>query len=314
MTEPLGVVPPVVLPMSRDGGIDSASLERHVNHLVDAGVSGLWVNGTTGEFYALDVELRARAVRECVKATGGRVPVVAHVGDTSTDLALQHARAAVAAGAQHVAVLPPYFIGFGQEELKAHFRAVARVVGGPVYAYHLPQLAPATLSLDSIVELVAEGVLCGAKDSSSNMVWFRQLQARLRAEGTPLPVLTGGSSVADLGYFLGAVGSVSSTGNLTPRHLVRQYQAALAEDWTLVRALQEQTEELIARLTLPGLAPSPSLTNAVYKYVLVALGRIDDEHTARPQALLPEPARQHLDTHALPLVEHLESQEHPPRP
>ena len=60
---PRGILPPLVLPMGPDGEIDSASLERHIGVLMEAGVHGLWVNGTTGEFYALDGELRARVVR-----------------------------------------------------------------------------------------------------------------------------------------------------------------------------------------------------------------------------------------------------------
>ncbi|WP_197522404.1 dihydrodipicolinate synthase family protein [Occultella aeris] len=302
-----GVLPPVVLPMTPDGEIDSESLESHVGHLVAAGVHGLWANGTTGEFYSLDGEGRAEVVRLCAKAAAGRVPVVAHVGDTSTSLAVRHAREAVAAGAAMVSVLPPYFVGFDQDELKRHYRALAHAVDGPVVAYHLPQFIPATLSIDSIVELVADGILCGAKDSSSNMVWFRRLQRRLRDAGTPLPCLTGGSSVADLGYLLGAVGSVSSTGNLTPRHLVRQYEAARKGDWDLVLALQEQSEELIESLTPPGKSAAPGLTNSVYKHLLAVLGRIDSDHSAAPQTQLSDEDRQYVEKHALPVIGRMES-------
>src|SRR5690606_11320992 len=118
--------------------------------------------------------------------------------------------------------------------LKAHVRAVAEAAERPVLAYNLPQFAPVGLSIDSIVELAAEGVLCGAKDSSSDMVWFRQLARRLREADLSIALLTGGSSVADLGYLLGAAGSVSSLANVAPRHLVRQYEAAVAQDWDQV--------------------------------------------------------------------------------
>ncbi|WP_175477103.1 dihydrodipicolinate synthase family protein [Ruania alba] len=302
-----GVLPPVVLPMTPDGEVDSPSLQSLVSHLVAAGVHGLWANGATGEFYALDGELRAEVVRQCVKAAAGRVPVVAHVGDTSTRLAVRHAREAIAAGAAFVSVLPPYFVGFGQEELKRHYRSIARAVGGPVLAYHLPQFIPATLTIDSIVELTVEGVLCGAKDSGSNMVWFRQLQRRLRAAGVSLPCLTGGSSVADLGYLLGAAGSVSSTGNLTPGHLVRQYEAARAGEWALVLAMQEQSEDLIELLNPPGTSPGPGLTATVYKYVLARQGRIDCDLSAAPLTQLSTENRRHLDEHVLPAVDRLES-------
>lgn len=301
-----GVIPPVLLPMGADGELDSGSLERLVGHLVAGGANGLWVNGTTGEFYALDHELRARAVRECVKAAAGRVPVIAHVGDTSTRLAIQHAREAVAAGAQALSVLPPYFVGFEQEELKRHFREIAAAIGGPVLAYHLPQLAPYGLTIDSIVELAVEGVIHGAKDSSSDVVWFRQLQRRLREAGAPIGCLTGGSSVADVGYMLGAVGSVSSLANIAPRHLERQYQAALREDWGLVLALQAESEELIAALQPPGITPSPSLTVAAYKHVLATLGVIDTNVVAAPQTPLSIQAREHLTEHALPLIHRME--------
>lgn len=302
-----GVLPPVVLPMTPDGEVDSPSLQSHVGHLISAGVHGLWVNGATGEFYALDGELRAEVVRQCVKAAAGRVPVVAHVGDTSTRLAVRHAREAIAAGAAFASVLPPYFVGFGQEELKRHFRSIAEAVGGPVLAYHLPQFIPATLTIDSIVELTVEGVLCGAKDSGSNMVWFRRLQRQLRTAGVWLPCLTGGSSVADLGYLLGAAGSVSSLGNLTPGHLVRQYEAAQNEDWTQVLALQEQSEDLIEALNPPGTSPGPGLTATVYKYVLAQQERIEADRSAAPLTQLSSDDRRYLDEHVLPVVDRLES-------
>lgn len=303
-----GVLPPAVLPMTPDGEVDTTSLQAHIRQLVAAGVHGIWANGTTGEFYALDGERRAEVVRQCVKAAAGRVPVVAHVGDTSTALVLRHAREALAAGAAAVSVLPPYFVGFGQAELKRHFRDLVQAIGQPVLAYHLPQLIPATLSVDSIVELAADGVLCGAKDSGSNMVWFRQLQRQLRASDFSLPCLTGGSSVADLGYLLGAAGSVSSVGNLVPRHLVRQYEAALAGDWPLVLALQDQSEELLARLAPPGRTPGPTLTATVYKYVLTRQQRIDCEVSAAPATQLTVEDRQYLDEQLVPFVDELERQ------
>ncbi len=303
-----GVLPPAVLPMTPDGEVDTASLQSHIGRLVAAGVHGIWANGTTGEFYALDGELRTEVVRQSVKAADGRVPVVAHVGDTSSALTLRHAREALAAGAAAVSVLPPYFVGFDQDELKRHFRDLAQAIGQPVLAYHLPQMIPATLSVDSIVELAADGVLCGAKDSGSNMVWFRQLQRQLRARDLSLPCLTGGSSVADLGYLLGAAGSVSSIGNLVPRHLVRQYEAAVAEDWQLVLALQDQSEELITRMIPPGRTPGPALTATVYKYVLSRQGLIDCAASAAPATQLAVEDRQYLDDHVLPLVGELEQQ------
>src|SRR5699024_11314483 len=56
-----GVLPPAVLPMTPDGEVDTTSLQAHIRQLDAAGVHGIWANGTTGEFYALDGEQIGRA-------------------------------------------------------------------------------------------------------------------------------------------------------------------------------------------------------------------------------------------------------------
>ena len=73
-----GVMTPVITPLTDDRELDTRSLERHVRYLLDAGVGGLWVNGTTGEFYGLNLRERARVVSECVRIADGAVPVIAH--------------------------------------------------------------------------------------------------------------------------------------------------------------------------------------------------------------------------------------------
>lgn len=295
--------------MGPDGEIDSASLERHLSHLLQAGIHGLWVNGTTGEFYALDVELRARVVRECVKVVAGSVPVVAHVGDTSTRLALDHARAAAEAGADFLSVLPPFFVDFTQPELKDHYRAIAQVANVPLFAYNLPQMTPVGLTVASIVELASEGVIVGAKDSSSDMVWFRQLLRASSESETPLSCFTGGSGVSDLGLFQGAAGAMSSTANLTPRHLVALFSAAEVEDWAQVRTLQGQTDALVAALRLPQRPATSSLTAGVIKFLLARLGRIDSAHAAAPLSGLTDEEQAHLLQHAAPLIDDLEREQ-----
>ncbi len=304
--QPHGVFPPIVLPLTPDGSLDSASLERLVGRLVDAGVSGLWVNGTTGEFYALDVEGRARVVRECVKIAAGAVSIIAHVGDTATGLALDHARAAIGAGADRLSVLAPYCADFTEGELKSHFRAIADVAGGPVFAYHLPRLAGPGLSIPAIVELAGEGVFDGGKDSSSDLVWFRELLTSARQAGVTFHGFTGGSAVPDLGYVLGARGTMSSLANLVPVHIVAQYRAAVGGDWDAVHDLQDGSDALLRSLRLAR-ASTTSATAAIYKYLLTRRGWIAGERATLPLSPLTDDERRQLDRDALPLIEQLEA-------
>jgi 4-hydroxy-tetrahydrodipicolinate synthase len=299
-----GVMTPVVTPLTDDLELDIGSLERHIRYLVDAGVSGLWVNGTTGEFYGLGVDDRARVVAECVRIVDGAVPVVAHVGDTSSTLAMEHARAATAAGASFVSALPPYAAQFGQEEIKEHFRGLSRQ-GRPLIAYHMPQIAGPGLSIASLVELAVEGVICGVKDSSSDVLWLRKLINAAAAAGVDLPCFTGGSGVSDLGYFVGAVGAMSSTANLVPAHVVAQYEAARRGDWDEARARQLQTDELMAAVRLPERSNATAQAG-VLKFLLAELGRIDTSRGVAPLRELTSDERERLIVGVLPLIEKLD--------
>jgi 4-hydroxy-tetrahydrodipicolinate synthase len=302
-----GVIVPVVLPMTRDDTVDSGSMECHLRHLLDAGVHGLWINGTTGEFHALDHEERTAAVRVAAEVADGRVPVVAHVGDAATRLAVRHARAAVAAGADQVAVIAPYFAEFTREELRDHYRRIAEAVGFPILHYHMPRLTKISLTADCVLDLAKEGVIAGIKDSDGDLVWFRQLVRRAADLGLDLRCFTGGSSVSDLSFLVGASGVTSSLGNLAPRHLVAMYGAAQAGDWARVTLMQNQLEDVADAMRQARRTPTLSSIPSTYKYVLTALGHLQAEHATEPLARLDEEERQRLASTVVPMVRALET-------
>ncbi|MGW0817421.1 dihydrodipicolinate synthase family protein [Streptomyces viridiviolaceus] len=305
-----GIIAPTVLPMNAAGTLARSSLERHLTALIDAGVHGLWINGTTGEFHALDDDERTLAVSIAAKTAGGHIPVIAHVGDAATALTVRHARAAVDAGADEIAVIAPYFAGYGREELRDHYRAVAQAVGFPVLAYHMPQLTRSALTIDCVLDLTREGVLCGIKDSAGDMTWLRQLLRRADRHGLALRCFTGGSSLTDLSLYAGAVGATSSLANVTPRHLVALYEAARAGDWPRARMLQEQLEDLLDLMRAARREPTLSAIVSTFKFVLAALGRIDDAHAADPLARLDAEERRDLAATVVPRVRELEAAAH----
>src|ERR671933_2487096 len=104
-----GIFVPMLTPLDADERVDESSLRRLVDFLVGAGVHGIWAMGTTGEFAGIAEAERARAIQATVDQVAGRVPVIANIGDSSTGLALRHARHAVQAGAPPRARPPPHY-------------------------------------------------------------------------------------------------------------------------------------------------------------------------------------------------------------
>jgi predicted O-methyltransferase YrrM len=90
-----GILPPILTPLTDQEEIDLLSLRRLIEYVLDGGVHGIWVTGTTGEFPCIDERERASVVATTVEAVNGRVPVVASIGDCSTRLAIRHAKTGV---------------------------------------------------------------------------------------------------------------------------------------------------------------------------------------------------------------------------
>lgn len=147
LTSPLhGVVPPVCTPLDPHGEVDTASLARLVEHLVDGGVHGLFALGSTSEVAYLTDEQRATALATVVGAADGRVPVLVGVIDTTTARVVEHARSAAGLGADALVATAPFYTRTHGKEIAQHFRRLRAAVDLPLFAYDIPVAVHSKLS------------------------------------------------------------------------------------------------------------------------------------------------------------------------
>ena len=191
MTAPLrGVIPPLAIP-HKDGALDTVSLDRHVNRMIDAGIHGLFVLGSSGEVAFSTSIRRAEILDAAIASVNGRIPVIAGVIDTETDRVIEHIRQAESFGVDAVVATAPFYALQGEAEVYAHFRALREATDLPIWAYDIPVCVHTKLSNKLIMDLGTEGVIAGVKDSSGDDVAFRWL-CRENAEAEhPLQLLTG---------------------------------------------------------------------------------------------------------------------------
>lgn len=269
-----GIFPPLLTPLGEDERIDHDSLARLVDYVIGAGVHGIWAMGTTGEFAGFDADERETAVRTTVQATRGRVPVVACIADASTLLAIEHGRRAVRAGADWVAVTPPYYFPNSQDELEAHFRAVSRAVERPLLLYHIPQTVKSKVDPAVVRRLARDGVIVGLKDSQNDLEWYRRVLVDAKDDGVDLRCFLGTLSLIDLGVYVGGHGAIPGAANVAPEVCVRIYEAARRGDLAEAAHSQERLMQT-SRLTgvVRGASPTGS-TLAAMKAALVGRGII----------------------------------------
>lgn len=239
-----GVIPPVLTPLNEDGSLDRDSYARLLNRLIDGGVHGVFVLGSSGEVAYLDDAARKEVLEAAVEIVAGRVPVMAGVIDIATNRVLHQIRIAEAAGVDALVATAPMYIRTDESEIETHFRTLAAATDLPLFAYDLPVCVHVKLGLDLLMRLGKDGVLAGVKDSSGDDVGFRRLVAANRAAGSPLAVFTGHEAVVDGMLLLGADGLVPGLGNIDPAGYVRLWDLAQEGKWEEARDEQDRLAAL----------------------------------------------------------------------
>lgn len=226
-----GILTPILTPLTEEDEVDHRSLHRLVTHLLDQGVHGIWATGTTGEFPCFTHAERESIVQTVVETVGGRVPVVVGIGDASTRLAIDNGLAAKRAGADAVALTPPYYYVNSQDELLEHFRVVRAAVDLPLLVYNIPQNVKARMEVPTVLTLASEGTVVGVKDSQNDLDWFRQVMTATNERGLPFRGFLGTRILIDAGRIAGAHGAIPGVSNVVAADCVGTYEAAQRGDW-----------------------------------------------------------------------------------
>ncbi|MFD4664359.1 dihydrodipicolinate synthase family protein [Streptomyces halstedii] len=270
-----GVIPPVVTPLTADGELDRASLERVVGHLLDGGVSGLFALGSSGETAYLTPSQQDEVIKVITSAAAGQVPVLVGAIETTTNRAVERARAAAALGADAVVATAPFYTRTHATEIDRHFRDIAAAVDLPLLAYDVPVCVHTKLDPELLLPLAADGVLAGVKDSSGDDGSFRRLA--IAARDLPgFSVLTGHELVVDAMMLGGADGSVPGLGNVDPHGYVRLHEAAVRGDWAAATAEQDRLVGLFEIVTAaaPGTSSATAAGLGAFKTALMLRGVI----------------------------------------
>ncbi len=280
-----GIYPPILTPLTTDERVDCASLRRLVDFLIEGGVHGIWAMGTTGEFAALPEDERARAVQATVEQVAGRVPVIANVGDGSTQLALRHARHAVAAGADALALTPPHYYLHTMDEMLAHFRAMKQAFPDlPLFIYNIPQTVKVKMTVGTTLQLAREGTASGIKDSQNDLQWFRALVLGIREAGLEqrFRLFLGTRTLIDAGAAIGAHGAIPAVANIAPAACAATYEAARTGDFAAAARAQEVVlrYEALSEVARGGCADAARFT--AMKHVLHTWGVIENATLTRP--------------------------------
>ncbi|HEX5322764.1 MAG TPA: dihydrodipicolinate synthase family protein [Capsulimonadaceae bacterium] len=237
-----GVIPAMVTPTTYDGDIHVERIRSFTRYLIEAGVHGLLLAGSTGEGPLLTSGQRQALIRAVVEEASGRVPVLAGVGAASTAQSIAFSKEAEAAGAAAVAVLPMHLVPVSQDELYGYFATVADSVSIPTALYNFPALTGGQkISAEVAARLARTKNVIALKDSSGD---FQNMLGYIEACGPDFAVFTGDEGLLVKILDAGGAGTVCSAGNLIPELLCAIYSAYRAGERENAERLQKETPPL----------------------------------------------------------------------
>ncbi len=225
-----GIIPPIAIPLKDDESFDEKKLRRHVDFVIEGGVSAILAFGSNGEFYMQEEDEMKDILDVMRDQVAGRVPVFMGIGAIRTSKCIRLAQMGVEHGAKAVSILQPMFLKPSEDELYTHFAAIADSVQDvPVLLYNNPGRTGYGIP-QTVAEKLAhqKANVVGMKDSSGDITQTEEF-IRRNAD-VNFKVMCGKDTLIYAGLCVGAVGAVCCMANFVPRLVCSIYDRFVAGD------------------------------------------------------------------------------------
>ena len=258
-----GVYPAMATPLTPEEKVDKPAIRKLVRYLLDGGVHGIVLLGSTGEFPAMTTSMRQVIIEAALDEINGKVPVMIGCGEPGTQRTLEQVKVAIKTKADGLLVALPYYFQLDQTAVIRHYQMVADASTLPVCMYNFPQMTKITMTADTVAKLATHKNIIGIKDSSGDFVGMqRYLDV---TSGEDFAVMSGNPALGFSAYELGAKGGIYAGCSLFPRQCSDGYNAFVMGDRVAAISIQKK----VSLLTLmSGFGPNA----AVIKFGLSRMG------------------------------------------
>jgi len=244
-----GIYTPIVTPYFDDFTSNQNALANTVELLIEAGVHGIIVAGTTGEYYAQTKKERVWLMGRLKDLIAGRVPMIVGTGAMRTEESIEYAEQAVAHGADAILVATPPYAYPTWREIALHALAIDRAANLPVMLYNYPGRMSVNMDEETLDRLGRSPNFRAIKESSGDIN-----RLHILARDYPHIALSCGMDDQALEFFAwGARSWVCAGSNFAPEAHIALYNACAIEgDFTKGRAIMSAMLPLMRVLEQGG--------------------------------------------------------------
>jgi len=242
-----GVIPALLTPFDKEENLDEKGLRALIGKLLEEGVHGLYLTGSTGEGFLMSQEERKKVVEIAMDEVAGRVPVIVHVGAISTRLSLELTHHASDQGADAISSVPPFYFKFSEKEIIEYYRELAGATALPMIIYNIPLAG--LMGYDTILKLAKLPGVEGIKYTATSHFEITRLKSDL---GADFMVYSGADEMALSGLLAGADGIIGSTYNAISDTFLALYSAYMEGRLEEARDIMKEGVAVIMQLLSYG--------------------------------------------------------------
>jgi N-acetylneuraminate lyase len=214
-----GIIPAFYACYDKHGEVDTEAVEALTDHLISKGVKGLYVGGSSGECIYQSVEERKLTLEHVMKASRGRVTVIAHVAANSTRDSMELARHAETMGVDAIAAIPPIYFKLPDYAISEYWNDISSAAPNTDFIiYNIPQLAGVALTKGCLSEMLKNPRVIGVKNSSMPTM---DIQIFKSMGGENFVVFNGPDEQLVSGLAIGADGGIGGTYGVMPEVYIK---------------------------------------------------------------------------------------------
>lgn len=236
----------IVTPFHEDGSINYNKLEELIDFQCNNGTDSIIICGTTGESATMTEQEHIDCIKKAVEFTKGRIPVVAGTGSNCTKTAIELSKEAVAAGADGLLVVTPYYNKATQQGLIQHYTAIANEAKAPIIMYSVASRTGCNIEPATAAALINNvDNIVGIKEASGNI---SQIAKIMNLTDGKADLYSGNDDQIVPVMSLGGIGVISVLSNVAPKETHDICEKFLAGDIKGSRDLQLRALPLIDAL------------------------------------------------------------------
>ena len=240
----------IVTPFLENGELDTASLEKLVNHLVDGGVEYIVALGTTGENPTLNKAERQQVYSLVNQFNNGRIKLVAGIGGNDTRAVVESMQSFDLTGYSAILSVSPYYNKPNNEGLFQHYKAINDNAPLPIIMYNVPGRTGMNVNVATTLRIARECKnIIATKEASGNVEQIMQI-IKDKPEG--FEVISGDDGITLPIMACGAIGVISVVGNAYPKLISDMVRLCLQGKFVESRPAHERMLPLISSMFAEG--------------------------------------------------------------